>query len=145
MDVSFHCGEALCPFSHPCLKVSAKDDGIIFSWNSRSNTCALDQHRIPSSRDFDDIDPGKMSYERPLQGACYCGRNRYLIVVPENATEGPQVIFDVSSENRTIQADLRQKPSLLTSSLRTFTSCTSDCMAAGADFMVSVSHPLVLP
>lgn len=45
-----------------------------------------------------------MSRERPLQGACYCGRNRYIIVVPEDATENAKVIFDVSGENRRSQA-----------------------------------------
>jgi hypothetical protein len=52
------------------------------------------------SRDFDDIYSSTMSHERPLQGACSCGRNRYLILVPEDATEKAQVIFDVSSEHR---------------------------------------------
>jgi hypothetical protein len=46
-----------------------------------------------------------MSHERPLQGACSCGRNRYIIIVPENTTERPHIFFDDSSENRTIRPD----------------------------------------
>jgi hypothetical protein len=85
-----------------------------------------------------------MSRERPLQGACSCGRNRYLILVPENATERAQVFFDVSSENRTIRTDLFRRFPLLTLLLRTFASCTIDCMATGANFMVSVLHQVLL-
>jgi len=45
-----------------------------------------------------------MSRERPLQGACSCGRNRYLIVLPSDANERVHVVFDDSSENRRYQA-----------------------------------------
>ncbi|KAJ3487823.1 hypothetical protein NLG97_g6319 [Lecanicillium saksenae] len=38
-----------------------------------------------------------MSSLRPLRGACQCGRNRYLIVVPEDAVEEAQVLFNTDS------------------------------------------------
>lgn len=42
----------------------------------------------------------KMSRQRPLRGACSCGRNRYVIVVPEDATEQSQIFFDEGSDHR---------------------------------------------
>jgi hypothetical protein len=41
-----------------------------------------------------------MSRERPLQGGCSCGRNRYIIQIPQDATERPQVFFDNSHSHR---------------------------------------------
>lgn len=38
-----------------------------------------------------------MSRQRPLRGACSCGRNVYSVVVPTTATEEAQVFFDDSS------------------------------------------------
>ena len=40
-----------------------------------------------------------MSRQRPLRGACSCGRNHYAIVVPTESTEQAQVYFDDSSES----------------------------------------------
>lgn len=40
-----------------------------------------------------------MSRQRPLRGACSCGRNLYAIVVPTHASEQAQVYFDDSSES----------------------------------------------
>jgi hypothetical protein len=40
-----------------------------------------------------------MSRER-LQGGCSCGRNRYIIQIPSDATEKPQVFFDSSHSHR---------------------------------------------
>lgn len=45
-------------------------------------------------------DSPSMSRERPLRGSCNCGRNRYVVVVPEDATERAEVYFDESSESR---------------------------------------------
>ncbi|KAI9810624.1 MAG: hypothetical protein M1827_006186 [Pycnora praestabilis] len=45
-----------------------------------------------------------MSLEKPLRGACSCGRNRYTIAVPQDATEIAQVFFDNSSQHRRHQA-----------------------------------------
>lgn len=45
-----------------------------------------------------------MSRDRPLRGACACGRNQYAIIVPPDATERPEVYFDYSSEHRRTQA-----------------------------------------
>ncbi|KAG0652397.1 hypothetical protein D0Z07_1476 [Hyphodiscus hymeniophilus] len=45
-----------------------------------------------------------MSAERPLQGGCSCGRNKYSILIPEGATEVAQVYFDSSLEHRRSQA-----------------------------------------
>jgi len=45
-----------------------------------------------------------MSHQRPLQGACSCGRNRYLLLVPSDTNERIHVVFDGSSENRRSQA-----------------------------------------
>ena len=42
-----------------------------------------------------------MSRERPLSGGCSCGRNRYVIRIPQDATERPQVFFDNSHAQRT--------------------------------------------
>ncbi|KAN0115395.1 hypothetical protein V8E51_004939 [Hyaloscypha variabilis] len=44
-----------------------------------------------------------MSRER-LQGGCSCGRNRYIIQIPSDATEKPQVFFDSSHSHRRSQA-----------------------------------------
>ncbi|EEY22561.1 conserved hypothetical protein [Verticillium alfalfae VaMs.102] len=41
-----------------------------------------------------------MSLLRPLRGGCHCGRNRYIIDVPENETELAQVIFNTDSLHR---------------------------------------------
>jgi hypothetical protein len=45
-----------------------------------------------------------MSRQRPLRGACNCGRNLYAINVPTDSTEQAQVSFDDSSESRRSQA-----------------------------------------
>ncbi|PMD36956.1 hypothetical protein L207DRAFT_410532, partial [Hyaloscypha variabilis F] len=39
-----------------------------------------------------------------LQGGCSCGRNRYIIQIPSDATEKPQVFFDSSHSHRRSQA-----------------------------------------
>jgi hypothetical protein len=41
-----------------------------------------------------------MSRERPLQGGCSCGRNRYTILIPKDATEVAQVFFDSGHAHR---------------------------------------------
>ena len=41
-----------------------------------------------------------MSRERTLQGACSCGRNEYVVVIPEDSTNDAEVFFDNSSEHR---------------------------------------------
>ncbi|KAJ2905949.1 Mss4 [Zalerion maritima] len=35
-----------------------------------------------------------MSVGRPLRGACQCGRNRYIVQIPGDATETAQVMFE---------------------------------------------------
>ncbi|ERF75367.1 hypothetical protein EPUS_00160 [Endocarpon pusillum Z07020] len=45
-----------------------------------------------------------MNVQRHLRGSCSCGRNNYIIAVPENAATSAHVFFDSSSENRRIQA-----------------------------------------
>lgn len=45
-----------------------------------------------------------MSRERPLSGGCSCGRNRYTILIPQNATEVAQVFFDNGHAHRKSQA-----------------------------------------
>jgi hypothetical protein len=113
----------------------------IRSRSSQQELC-FGQRRIP---DLLTYGRPAMSHERPLQGACSCGRNGYLILVPENATEKAQVYFDVSSENRMIRTDLLQRPSLLTLLFRTFASCAFDCVATSADLVVSIVHSILLP
>lgn len=41
-----------------------------------------------------------MSSLRPLRGACQCGRNRYLIEVPEDALEEAQVLFNTNTSHQ---------------------------------------------
>ncbi|KAM0334109.1 hypothetical protein ACHAQA_001129 [Verticillium albo-atrum] len=41
-----------------------------------------------------------MSSLRPLRGGCHCGRNSYIIDVPENASELAKVIFNTDSLHR---------------------------------------------
>ncbi|KZF21958.1 hypothetical protein L228DRAFT_283160 [Xylona heveae TC161] len=41
-----------------------------------------------------------MSRERPLRGSCSCGRNQYIVEVPEDSTERAQVFFDRGSGSR---------------------------------------------
>ena len=45
-----------------------------------------------------------MSRQRPLHGACSCGRNHYSVVVPPESAGRAQVYFDDSSESRRSQA-----------------------------------------
>jgi len=45
-----------------------------------------------------------MENERPLQGSCSCGRNRYIIRIPQGAAEVPQVFFDNGHRSRRSQA-----------------------------------------
>ncbi|TPX09767.1 uncharacterized protein E0L32_008958 [Thyridium curvatum] len=40
-----------------------------------------------------------MSLERPLRGGCQCGRNRYIIERPQNASQLAQVLFDTGSSH----------------------------------------------
>ncbi|OHF00118.1 hypothetical protein CORC01_04526 [Colletotrichum orchidophilum] len=40
------------------------------------------------------------SFHRPLRGGCHCGRNRYIIDVPEGTTEKAQVLFYTDSKHR---------------------------------------------
>ncbi|KAB8297121.1 hypothetical protein EYC80_002506 [Monilinia laxa] len=39
-----------------------------------------------------------------LHGGCSCGRNKYIIEIPQNAVDGAQVFFDSSSVHRRSQA-----------------------------------------
>ncbi|KAI9753958.1 MAG: hypothetical protein M4579_004918 [Chaenotheca gracillima] len=41
-----------------------------------------------------------MSRERPLSGACACGRNRYTVEVPPDSEQTAQVFFDNSGNHR---------------------------------------------
>lgn len=38
----------------------------------------------------------------PLHGSCSCGRNRYLIRIPEDVTDHARIYFDTSSDNRNV-------------------------------------------
>ena len=40
-----------------------------------------------------------MTTQRPLRGSCSCGRNNYIIAVPENPADSAHVFFDGSSED----------------------------------------------
>jgi len=42
--------------------------------------------------------------ERALRGSCSCGRNRYVIEIPQSSTEGAQIVFDNSNLQRRLQA-----------------------------------------
>jgi len=45
-----------------------------------------------------------MTSERALQGGCFCGRNHYIIQIPEQTTEVPRVYFDNGKAHRRSQA-----------------------------------------
>ncbi|KAH8815652.1 hypothetical protein F5884DRAFT_773086 [Xylogone sp. PMI_703] len=45
-----------------------------------------------------------MSFHRSLRGGCSCGRNQYTVIIPQNATEVPQVLFDNDPLHRRSQA-----------------------------------------
>ncbi|KAI9794079.1 MAG: hypothetical protein M1816_006704 [Peltula sp. TS41687] len=45
-----------------------------------------------------------MSRQRPLRGACSCGRNRYTVEVPQESNEIAQIFFDSGSDHRRHQA-----------------------------------------
>ena len=51
-----------------------------------------------------------MSAVRPIQGACNCGRNVYVVSVPQDATEQALVYFDDSSESSEIPMSLAFPP-----------------------------------
>ena len=38
---------------------------------------------------------------RPLRGGCQCGRNRYIIAVPQDGLGEAQVLFNTEPEHRT--------------------------------------------
>lgn len=42
----------------------------------------------------------------PLRGSCSCGRNRYLIRIPEDVTDHAHIYFDSSSDNRMLPCEL---------------------------------------
>lgn len=42
-----------------------------------------------------------MANHEPLHGACLCGRNQYLIHIPDNVTEHAEIYFDSGRDNRT--------------------------------------------
>jgi len=42
-----------------------------------------------------------MSTLRPLRGGCHCGRNRYIIAVPQNGINEAQVLFNTDSVHQT--------------------------------------------
>ena len=41
-----------------------------------------------------------MSALRPLRGACQCGRNRYIIAIPEESASDAEVHFNTEPEHR---------------------------------------------
>ncbi|KAL4785870.1 hypothetical protein BJX76DRAFT_322935 [Aspergillus varians] len=41
-----------------------------------------------------------MDQQEPLHGSCMCGRNQYLIQIPDNATDHARVYFDAGRDNR---------------------------------------------
>jgi hypothetical protein len=41
-----------------------------------------------------------MSTLRPLRGGCQCGRNRYIIAVPQNGINEAQVLFNTEPAHR---------------------------------------------
>jgi len=44
-----------------------------------------------------------MNNHQPLRGGCSCGRNQYMIVIPDDHRNQAQVYFDTSSDNRRSQ------------------------------------------
>ncbi|KAM0253868.1 hypothetical protein ACHAQJ_007096 [Trichoderma viride] len=41
-----------------------------------------------------------MSGSRPLRGGCQCGRNRYIIVIPEDGIKDAQVLFNTEPQHQ---------------------------------------------
>ncbi|KAL1871290.1 hypothetical protein VTK73DRAFT_2158 [Phialemonium thermophilum] len=41
-----------------------------------------------------------MSFSRPLRGGCHCGRNRYIVQAPQDATEVARVLFNTDPSHR---------------------------------------------
>ncbi|EHK16703.1 uncharacterized protein TRIVIDRAFT_75197 [Trichoderma virens Gv29-8] len=41
-----------------------------------------------------------MSGSRPLRGGCQCGRNRYIIAIPENGIKDAQVLFNTEPQHQ---------------------------------------------
>ncbi|KAL6237805.1 hypothetical protein BDW75DRAFT_61731 [Aspergillus navahoensis] len=41
-----------------------------------------------------------MDNQEPLRGSCMCGRNQYLIRIPDNVTDHARVYFDAGRDNR---------------------------------------------
>jgi hypothetical protein len=52
-----------------------------------------------------------MSTLRPLRGGCQCGRNRYIIAVPQNGINEAQVLFNTEPAHRKLEISLRDTPS----------------------------------
>ncbi|KAF4457569.1 Mss4-like protein [Fusarium austroafricanum] len=49
-----------------------------------------------------------MSTLRPLRGGCQCGRNRYIIAVPQNGINEAQVLFNTESAHHETHALIRR-------------------------------------
>jgi hypothetical protein len=62
-----------------------------------------------------------MSALRPLRGACQCGRNRYIIAIPEQSVAEAEVHFNTEPEHRKppfVRTLHCAKPQILTSNHR---------------------------
>ncbi|KAI0145894.1 hypothetical protein F4776DRAFT_382200 [Hypoxylon sp. NC0597] len=47
-----------------------------------------------------------MSSGRPLRGSCYCGRNQYIVQIPNGASEAAQILFDATTDRLSSAAPL---------------------------------------
>ncbi|KAI0022052.1 hypothetical protein F4780DRAFT_735391 [Xylariomycetidae sp. FL0641] len=45
-----------------------------------------------------------MSSPRALRGSCHCGRNQYVVQIPENSSDAPQILFDSNIGQRVASA-----------------------------------------
>lgn len=68
----------------------------------RSSTTASKRNpRIDRNRSANARTPDAMSELRPLRGGCQCGRNRYIIAVPQDGVGEAQVLFNTEPVHRT--------------------------------------------
>jgi hypothetical protein len=42
-----------------------------------------------------------MADRQPLRGSCHCGRNQYIIQLPEDVSDHADIYFDSSRDSRT--------------------------------------------
>lgn len=93
-----------------------------------------------------------MNTLRPLRGGCQCGRNRYIIAVPQDGINEAQVLFNTDSAHRKFKVTFKRfKETLperrayqLTTACRDIPCDTTGCLHPSSLVVVPQHHLLFL-